>query len=890
MTEAWTINGLLRSLADRRQHPAVLVPAQPGTTMLNCGTLADYAASLARGLRFAGVSAGTSVVLWAPNSPEWIAASLAILAAGGVLVPVDDSADAAQFALAIDISGAPLVFTAQGHLAVVQAYIGAHGKQVFLLDSAEPTGPVPSWRALFRHQGDALPAPSDDMPAALLFTSGTTGAPKAFHLTHRNIASNVAALAALRIVGSEDRALLPLPLHHAYPFVVGTLSVLTLGTTIILPADVSGPAILKALRDGRATTIIGVPRLYDAIVGAIESRIAMRGWFARSGLRGLLRAVAKLQALTGVPFGRALFAPIRRAVAPSLRILVSGGARLDGETADRLEAFGWMVLAGYGLAETASLFTGNRPRSRKRGSAGQPLAAGEIRIARPDENGIGEIELRGPSVTAGYINETEANRSAFTADGWFRTGDLGYVDRDGFLFVTGRAKEILVLGGGKKVNPEDIERIYGAAPQFLEIAVLEEQGALVALVRPDLAKLHEMGSTNIHDGVRVVLAELARELPSHERLSGFALTDQPLPRTRLGKYRRFMLRDLYQQALSGSRRRTARAPDAEDASLLAKSVAREVWDLLRQRYPAGAIDLDASPALDLNFDSFAWMELTVELAERFGVHLTDADIVGINTVRDLLNLCVERQGTVGVAASTGEAPTIAEDIDRWLAPTGPLLTAVGVFMYALNWLVMHAVFRLHVTGSENLPTKGPFVITPNHVSYLDAMAIAAALPFSRMRRIYWAGDIVLLFSSAASRVLCRAIHLFPVDERHPDAAVRSAARVLEAGYAQVWFAEGWRSPDGRLQRFLPGIGQLLLHARAPAVPAWIGGTFEALPRGKHIPRLLPVTLTFGSPVDPGTLLVEGTGRTDEERVARGLHDHVATVASKAGTIVVDAPD
>ena len=482
--------------------------------MLDCGTLADNATALARGLRFAGVSPATSVVLWAPNSPEWIAASLAVLAAGGVLVPVDDTADAAQFALAVDISDAALVFTAQGHLAAVQACIGAHDRQVFLLNSAKPTGLAPSWRALLRHQGDALPAPSDDMPAALLFTSGTTGAPKAFHLTHRNIASNVAALAALRIVGSEDRALLPLPLHHAYPFIVGTLSTLTLGTTIILPADISGPAILKALRDGRATTIIGVPRLYDAIVGAIDSRIAMRGWFARAGLHGLLRAVARLQKLTGVPFGRVLFAPIRRAVAPSLRILVSGGARLDAQTADRLEALGWTVLAGYGLAETASLFTGNRPRSRKRGSAGQPLAAGEIRIAHPDENGIGEVELRGPSVTAGYINDTDANRSAFTADGWFRTGDLGYVDRDGFLFVTGRAKEILVLGGGKKVNPEDIERIYGAAPQFLEIAVLEEQGALVALVRPDLAKLHDMGSTNIHDGVRIILAELARELPS----------------------------------------------------------------------------------------------------------------------------------------------------------------------------------------------------------------------------------------------------------------------------------------------------------------------------------------------------------------------------------------
>ena len=145
-------------------------------------------------------------------------------------------------------------------------------------------------------------------------------------------------------------------------------------------------------------------------------------------------------------------------MAPHLRYLVSGGARLATETAEQLEALGWTVLSGYGLAETASLFTGNRPEDRCLASAGKPLADGEIRIASPDQEGIGELELRGPSITMGYLNNPEANRTSFTQDGWFRTGDLGFVDRRGFLHVTGRSKEILVLGGGKKVNPEDLEK------------------------------------------------------------------------------------------------------------------------------------------------------------------------------------------------------------------------------------------------------------------------------------------------------------------------------------------------------------------------------------------------------------------------------------------------
>src|SRR5438046_1657188 len=221
-------------------------------------------------------------------------------------------------------------------------------------------------------------------------------------------------------------------------------------------------------------------------------------------------------------------------------------------------------------------------------------------------------------VTAGYRDYRIANTEAFTPDGWFRTGDLGHVDKDGFLFVTGRAKEILVLGGGRKVNPEDLEHIYSTAPEIREIAILEVNGALVALVHPDPAKLRARGAINVRDGMRVVLGEKALDLPSYQRLSGFALTDQPLPRTRLGKYRRFLLPDLYAKALAGGPQRAARMLDAADLALLQDPTAAAVWALLRERFPDRAIDLDVDPRLDLNLDSFGWMELGVALEARAG--------------------------------------------------------------------------------------------------------------------------------------------------------------------------------------------------------------------------------------------------------------------------------
>ena len=410
--------------------------------------------------------------------------------------------------------------------------------------------------------------------------------------------------------------------------------------------------------------------------------------------------------------------------------------------------------------------------------------------------------------------------------------------------------------------------------------MLEDKGALVALVRPEQSKLRQRGVSNLRDGVRVILAELAQPLPSYERLSGFALIDQPLPRTRLGKYRRFLLPSLYAQAVAGGKRRSAYAPTAEDTALLADPTAGAVWSLLRQRYPDQPLDLDLSLSLDLGLDSFAWMELTLLLQDRLGIHLSDTDIAAIATIRDLLRLSVERR--------TGEYPLLREesalalDIEHWLGPTGGLLTALGFALYALNWLLMRVLFRLRLAGAERLPRAGAFVITPNHVSDLDGMAVAAALPWSQFRRLYWAGDVVRLFSNPLSRLFCRAMHLYPVDAAHPGAALEIAERVLKTGNVQVWFPEGWRSPDGRLQRFLPGIGRLVLRSGAPAVPTYIKGAFEALPRGRRIPKLRRITVTFGVPEQVASLRRSGMGGTDEERVANGLRQRLIALAAKSG--------
>jgi long-chain acyl-CoA synthetase len=861
MSGGWTIQTLVRELAGHGERPCLISVDGENVRRILCASLASQVTALAGGLCESGIGPGQTVGLIAPNGPEWVVARLALGCTGALVHALDDLCSDAELRIALEEAKCSTVLTSAAH--VVQLREVDPACKLVVLDDTPVPDAIP-WRRLFLPNAAPLAEIDPGAPAMLVYTSGTTGRPKAFLLTSSQLWANVAALRDSGLVGADDRVLLPLPLHHVYPFLVGILTALTCGATVVFPQEVGGPQILRALALAEVTAIIGVPRLYTALVSGLEGKVTASGGLSAVMFHTLLSFSIWIRRRYGINAGRWLLGSVRKRLGPKLRLLACGGALLQPEVIWPLTGLGFDVRTGYGLAETASIFTGNIPGIDRLGSEGKAFA-GELRIAPAEaaaEAGDGEIQLRGPTVFSGYRNNDEANRQAFTEDGWFRTGDIGHLDADGFLYVTGRIKEMLILGGGKKVLPEDLEKHY-AGPFIKELAILERDGALVALVLPNLEAIRDAGYPRVDEVIRVALSESALALPSYERIAGYRLVREPLPKTRLGKYQRFKLPAIY-DGVKTAKAKPEGEPSAEDKALLASEPARTIFNLLKTRYAGKPVSLDASPLLDLGIDSLEWVALALVIEQQAGVHLDESQAGESLTIRDLLHQA---------AASKPAAPAESETVVRhWLKPAGPVLWVVAKLLYLANSALMSSLFRLTVEGREKVPSSGPFVLVANHESDLDPMLVAAALGCAH--KVHWGGDAVRLFSRRWIHPLWRALRVFPANERRPSETLAIALEVLRRGENLIWFPESWRSPDGRLQHFLPGIGQILAEVPVPVVPAFIEGAFEAMPRTRKLPRFrLPVTVIFGTPEMPGA--------GPPQAIADRLHDAVAALEPQA---------
>ncbi len=533
--------------------------------------LAAEAAALAAYLRGRGAGQGDRVALWSENRPEWAAAYLGIVAYGMVAVPIDALADTAEAAAILATSEAAALVVSAKLAESLGALAGGDsppGTAVIFGPTRAVIGgtriAVSSWEEAIAEGKSAgrPPVPASvtsDSPASIIFTSGTTGKPKGVVLSHGGIIANIDAARQALPIDERDVFMCVLPLHHTYPTTCSLLSPLSIGASVTICEKVVGKVIVDDVRDSVGSVMIAVPLLYDKLAQALVQGVAAKSAPVR-GLVGALLALSRLGLSLGAPgLGVALLSFVRAQTGlGSLRLLVAGGGPLSAATAEVYDEFGFSIVQGYGMSENGPLISTNSPERRDHRSAGMPVRRTELRIAEAGADGVGEIQVRSPSLMLGYWRDPEASAAIFTADGWLRTGDLGYVDARGFVFITGRSKSIIVTAGGKNIYPEEIEAKFEGSLVVKEILVVGKPAAegkpdraetVGAVIVPDVesmaARLGPQAAADaatVRNLVKEEIERVNRTLPPYKKIIDIQIRGAEFEKTSSRKIKRYLYR------------------------------------------------------------------------------------------------------------------------------------------------------------------------------------------------------------------------------------------------------------------------------------------------------------------------------------------------------------
>jgi len=877
--------------------------------------LAALADSAARFLLGRGFARGDRAAILADNDAHWCAAYLGLLRLGAVPVPLDTAYKPAQIAALLRDSGAKVLFTTGKYLAASEEAARACSPSpeiVLLHDEGVGARYIVPLRA---HQDSAspndlppCPATPDD-PAVILYTSGTTSDPKGVVLTHRNLLAERDAVFQIVHIDEHDSILGVLPLFHALAQLANLLLPFAVGARVVFLEQLNTTELLRALTEREITLFVCVPQFFYLIHQRVMQQVAAAGRLRRSLFRLLLRTNGALRRSFRINFGPAFFRPVHRVLGPRMRLLVTGGSRFDPSIGRDLYALGFNILQAYGLTETSGAACVTHPGDPHIDSVGPPLPGAEVQIAPPDAsrpgaNGDdrprdGEVLIRGPIVMQGYFNRPDANARALEG-GWLHTGDLGYLDDAGRLHITGRSKEIIILASGKNIYPEEIEAHYLQCPYIKEICVMGlarpgEPAAerLHAVVVPDFDVLRERKVLIAKEMLRFEIEGLSLSLPTHKRILSYALSTDELPRTTTRKLKRFQIeqRVREQQEKSGSSAESIAASrtatDADLAWAARPDVARALEVIRAASKSQAALHPDDNIELALALDSMERVELLTQLQELFGTVVSDEVAHRIYTVRELVEAVLPRSAaaaavgaapigapTKSVGVNSGHTPRQQKtDGDAWarlLASTPeddpdfrsllepkPFFAVAMFVVMKLLYGAARVLYRFRVRGLEKLPADGPFILCPNHQSYLDPFFLIAALPFRVFRNIFIVGASEY-FATPVMRWFARKVNLMPVD---PDTnllrAMQAGAYGLRHGKVLVLFPEGERSIDGSPRKFKKGASILSLHLRAPIVPIAIDGVYDVWPRGGTWRLTGRVSIEFGAVLSTPVALPAG---------------------------------
>ncbi len=770
----------------------------------------DESGRVATLLQRRGLTKGDQVILWGPNSPHWVLIFFGCLRAGVIVVPLDLRSAPGYVARVVSRTEPKLAFTSR-FTPKGEADLGVPEVAFEELEGAIAGLPEPEEEDIQR----------DDL-AEIMFTSGTTGDPKGVMLTHRNLTANIEGISQYIFCDPSSRLLSILPLSHMYEQMGGLFVTLYYGASVTYPTSRQPTVLVRTMRERKITIMLLVPQGLELLMNGIEREVA------RQGREALWNRLLKIAERLPFRLRRRLFRRVHKQFGGKLDFIVSGGAALDPDLGRKWELLGVKIVQGYGATEASPVISNHTIEGRRHDSTGRPLPNVEVRISD-----AGEILVRGENVTPGYWRAPEETAKAFDGD-WYKTGDLGYFDDEGFLHIQGRMKDMIVLPSGQNVFPEDVQAVLTKHPRVKDATV-------VGLTRGSSVEVHAALILEDADAAQEAVAWTNGQLAEQQRIRGFTVwSDEDFPRTHTLKVKKQIVIDTILGKIQPE------PPAAASAGGRPAGGARNLLHIIAEVSKRDVEDIEDEAALgdDLELDSLGRVELLSAVEAEFGVYMDEGQVGPETTVRQLVDLVQE---------GSKNPPMLrfpCWGMRWWCRMTRGALQRGVVFPFVA------LPYGLKVTGRERLEgITGPVLFASNHNLGLDNPLIIKAVPIEWRRRMAIAGAANLWRNPVWWIMNPLLGNGFPLaKEGSVRLSLENMGKIMDDGWSVLIYPEGELTVGGPIKPFMNGTGLVAVEGRIPVVPLRLHIHRLGTPTRFPFLRRGSVEVSFGEPLSfpPGT--------------------------------------
>ena len=684
-----------------------------------------------------------------------------------------------------------------------------------------------------------LQNPEGDETAVMLYTSGTTGSPKGVMLSSNNIIGEIDGIVEKDVLQANDQMIALLPFHHILPLMATLLLPLREGASIVFVEKIASKEILDVLEKNNISVMVGVPRVfklfYDSIKQQIQAKFITRKIYAIA------------EKINSKRFSRMIFSKVHKKFGGHLNVMVSGGAKLDPEIATFFNVLGFTVCEGYGLTETSPVLAVNSIKYNKVGTVGKALYNTELKIV--DE----ELWVKGPQIMKGYYNKPEKTAEVMTEDGWFKTGDLAEIDKDGYLTIRGRKNSMIVLSNGKNIDPETVEnKIMGlSGPLIKEIGILGHEDKLAAIIVPDLLEFRKQGINNIQTYLKDVIENYNLTASNYKKVLDYKLVENELPKTRLGKTKRFMLPDLYKK--DEKVKEKVEEPQTQEYQAVKEFVAK-----LKGFEPGPEENLE----LDLGMDSLDKVELLAYVESTFGIKIDEEKFAEMPNLK-LLSEYIEEKAEFFMNSEVDWKKIIDKAPNREIK-NGWLINALRPLIY----VILKMYFRLKIDRTNKISDE-PQIFVSNHQSFVDALVLGALIPSKIQKKTFFLA-INWYFKKGIMKYVADNGNIILVDiDKNVKETVEEIALHIKNGKNVLIFPEGARTKNGKVAKFKKVFAIIAKELNVDVQCLGIKGGYEAYSRFMKFPLPKKIEVTVLEKIKP-----EGTYEEIREKAENIIKNYV----------------